>query len=111
MLPSQFQIHGNNGGSGFQNIDGNLAYRFRFRPKSCTVTNLSVGAYLYPGDLNSIPFPGDITVASQGSYGKTTQSISVTMPRLEILSGIFSYVVFSECTLYKDSSGGSPACP
>ncbi len=113
ILPSQFMVQEDNIGipTHFLDIDPQHAYRIRFRPKGCQVTNLSVSAYTIPGDIATVPFPGDITVASQGVYGKTTQSISVTMPRLEILSGIFSYVLFSECTLYKDSSGGSPVCP
>jgi hypothetical protein len=111
ILPSQFTIQESLGGSGSQGIDPTHAYRFRFRPKGCSVTNVSVMVYASPWDVTPVPFPGDITVAAQGSYAKTTQAISVTMPRLEILSGIFSYVIFSECTLFKDPTGSAPACP
>ncbi len=111
ILPSQFTIATSTGGIGQLQINPSFAYRLRFRPKGCTVTNLSVSVFANPWDTVPMPFPGDITVAAQGSYGSTTQAISVSMPRLEILSGIFSYVIFSECTLFKDPTGSAPACP
>jgi hypothetical protein len=111
ILPEQFTIKDWTVSPGFQSLNPNKAYRLRFRPKACTITNLSVTAYADPSaTAPAVAFPGDIIVASQGTYASTTQAISVRMPRLEILSGIFSYVIFSECTLYKDSTGGSPAC-
>jgi len=112
ILPEQFTIRDWTVSPGFQSVNPNRAYRFRFRPKACNITNLAVSAYTDPSaSATPVQFPGDIVVAAQGMYASTTQAISVTMPRLEILSGIFSYVIFSECTLFKDPNSAAPACP
>jgi hypothetical protein len=92
-------------------LDPSKGYRLRFRPKGCSAADLKVevsptAAYV------PMAFPGDITLGSTGSYRKTSQSISVQAPRQEILSGVFSYVIFSECELFKDPTNPSPpTCP
>jgi hypothetical protein len=87
------------------------AYRLRFRPRKCNVMNLEVKVFANPLDSVPVPFPGDITLGSEGTFEKSTQAISVTMPRQDVLSGVFSYVIFSECTLFKDPTGVAPVCP
>ncbi len=111
VIPNAFTIALGTGGSATQNLNTARAYRLRFRAKGCTVTNLQVRAYATSGSGTPIAFPGDITIASEGAYARTKQAIAVTMPRLDVLSGVFSYVIFSECTLFKNPDGSAPVCP
>ncbi len=88
-------------------LDPNRAYRIRLKAFDCPAINMEVELY----DAVSQPkaFPGDITLGAEGTYSKATQKISVTMPKLDVLSGLFSYVIFSECTLVKGT--GVQECP
>ena len=88
-------------------LDPTKAYRLRLRALNGDVSNLTIqvsrgGAVM--------PFPGDITLGAQGNYGNATQKIVVTMPKLDVLSGLYSFVVFSECQLVKGLPG-TPVCP
>jgi hypothetical protein len=56
-----------------------------------------------------MPFPGDISLGAEGTYGKASQKIVVTMPKLDVLSGLYSFVIFSECQLVKGLPG-APIC-
>ncbi|MFZ6015986.1 MAG: hypothetical protein ACOYUZ_06590 [Patescibacteria group bacterium] len=76
----------------------NKAYRLRLRPFNCSVEDVQIT--LSSGGL-PINYPGDITLASEGTYEGTTQKLSVSMPRQDILSGIFSYIIFSQQKLCK----------
>ncbi len=88
-------------------LDPTKAYRIRLTSLVCTAIDVTAQTF----DASNIPrgFPGDITLAAEGTYGKATQKIDVTMPKTNILSGVFSYVIFSECTLIKGT--GTPVCP
>lgn len=110
IIPDTYTVVIGTLGSGTQNLDTARAYRLRFRPKNCSVTNLRVQVY---NNVAGPPvvFPGDITLASQGTYKNSQQAIAVTMPRLDILNNVFSYVIFSECTLFKNPGSADPACP
>lgn len=88
-------------------LDPNRAYRIRLRAVNGIAENVVVQVYR-SGALQ--PFPGDITLGAEGTFGRATQKITVTMPKLDVLSGLYSYVVFSECQLLK-GVGGSPVCP
>lgn len=94
-------------GMAVTSLDPNHAYRIRLRAVNGTATNVTV--QVYRGGVLQ-PFPGDITLGAEGTYGRATQKITVTMPKLDVLSGLYSYVVFSECELLK-GVGGSPTCP
>lgn len=87
-------------------LNPNRAYRLRLNALRCTAANIQVQTTLAGAPQG---FPGDITLAAEGTYQSATQKIAVTMPKLDVLSGLFSYVIFSECTLLKGS--GSPVCP
>ncbi|MFA6160870.1 MAG: hypothetical protein WC766_01690 [Patescibacteria group bacterium] len=89
-------------------LDTTKAYRLRLRPFKCAAKDIKVT--LYDAGNNEIAYPGDITLGSEGTYNKTTQRIKVTMPRQDILSGIFSYIVFSQDELCK-RVGGAGVCP
>ncbi|MFH1077912.1 MAG: hypothetical protein V1745_01345 [Patescibacteria group bacterium] len=88
-------------------LDSNNAYRLRLRSVNGDISNAVIQTYR----SNAVtPFPGDITLGAEGTYGKATQKIVVTMPKLDVLSGLYSYVVFSECQLLKGVAG-SATCP
>lgn len=111
VIPDQFKFYTSTGGSGSQILTATKAYRLRFRSKNCTVTNFQVRVYQNVGDTTPLNFPGDITIAAEGTYKKSKQAIAVTMPRLDVLSSVFNYVIFSECSLIKNDSGGMGSCP
>jgi len=111
VIPENFAIERGIANPSSKNLNPLSAYRLRFRPRKCDITNLEVKVFTNPGDVVPVPFPGDITLGSEGTYDNTTQAISVTMPRQDVLSGVFSYVIFTECTLFKDPSGVAPICP
>jgi hypothetical protein len=93
------------------NLTNTYGYRLRFRPKQCDASSLTVQAYTASGGAGSpMIFPGDVTIGSIGTYQKTTQAITVTMPRLDVLSGVFTFAVFSECQLVKDPNNPG-SCP
>lgn len=90
-------------GSGSLLVDGldpSSSYRIRLRAFDCPAVNVSVSVF----DAQNQPksFPGDVALGAEGTYGKATQKIAVVMPKLDVLSGIFGYVIFSECSLVKD---------
>lgn len=88
-------------------LDPSRAYRIRLRALQGTAQNVTV--QVYRGGVAQ-PFPGDVALGSEGTYGRATQHIIVTMPKSDVLSGLYSYVVFSECQLLKGVSG-APMCP
>ncbi len=88
-------------------LDPAKAYRLRIRPFKCGASNVQVAFYNGAAQLN---YPGDIVLGSQGTYGRTTQKLTVTMPRQDILSGLFSYTVFSQEALCK-KVGSAGTCP
>lgn len=111
ILPTEYKLVFGNSESATQALSSSNAYRLRFTARNCDVTNLRIQVYDDSGSGVPVSFPGDITIASEGIFRATKQAIAVTMPRLDILSGIFRYVIFTECTLLKDSSGSSSVCP
>lgn len=88
-------------------LDPAKAYRVRMRSLNCAAANVTASVFNSGGSPQT--FPGDITLAAEGTWGNATQKIAVTMPKLDILSGIFSYVIFSECTLIKGTA--TEVCP
>jgi hypothetical protein len=110
IIPDQYTIVLGILGGGTQNLQTDHAYRLRFRPKNCNITNLQVQVYNNVAGP-AVVFPGDITLASQGAYKNSQQAMAVTMPRLDILNNVFSYVIFSECTLFKNPGSPDPECP
>jgi len=89
-------------------IDPTKAYRMRLRPFKCDAANVNIRMYNAMG--TALNYPGDITLGSEGTYGQTTQKLTVSMPRQNILSGIFSYIVFSQDALCK-KVGAAGTCP
>ncbi|MBI5655155.1 hypothetical protein HZC53_05910 [Candidatus Uhrbacteria bacterium] len=87
-------------------LDSNKRYRIRLKAYDCPAKNVLA---TFTGGGVAKTYPGDITLSAEGTYGKATQKIAVTMPKLDILSGVFGYVIFSECTLVKGAGG--VVCP
>ncbi len=110
VLPDTFTVVRGLAPSGMVTLlDPTKGYRLRFHPKQCTAANLTIEASP-SGSYAPMEFPGDITLGAVGTFNRATQSITVRMPRQDVLSGVFSYVLFSECELIKDPDGGS-TCP
>ncbi len=115
IIPNKFTIEKKNDSTilapGDQNqaiiLDANRSYRLRLAPSICSVANVVVQP-LSAG----VPtvFPGDVTLSAEGTFGPASQKIAVTMPKLDVLSGLFNFVVFTECTLVKQD-GVTPICP
>lgn len=89
-------------------LNTSKSYRLRLRPFNCSVKDVQIT--LYDLGNNQIDYVGDIVLGSEGTYDGTTQKLSVSMPRQNILSGIFSYIVFSEEQLCK-KVGLAGTCP
>jgi len=88
-------------------LDANKRYRIRLKAYTCPAINVTA-IFLNPSGFQ-VPYPGDITLSAEGTYKAATQKIAVTMPKLDVLSGVFSYVLFSECTLVKGTD--AVVCP
>ena len=105
---NQFVVVPKNGtGSLVVVLDANKRYRIRLKTSDCPAINVTAAFFNSAGA--QIPYPGDITLSAEGTYQAATQKIAVTMPKLDVLSGVFSYVLFSECTLVKGT--GATVCP
>jgi hypothetical protein len=88
-------------------LDPDQRYRIRLKTFDCDAINVTASFYDASGNLR--PYPGDITLSAEGTYLTASQKIAVTMPKLDVLSGVFGFVLFSECTLVKGTGG--VVCP
>lgn len=90
-----------------------LAYRVRVRAKNCDIFNMAVTAYdADNGSAGSglvVPIPSRIAVTSNGNFGSARQGLQLNLPRFQPLSGVFDYVIFSQCSILKGVTGAS--CP
>lgn len=86
--------------------DPSRLYRLRLHALEGRMRNVQIRAY--DGSNAQTTLPGRIRVDSVGSYANVRQRITATMPRNVPLSGIFDFVIFSECSLVK---GGAISCP
>lgn len=84
-------------------------YKLRIRAAKAAMENVRVRAYDGATPPNIVPIPGILRIDSRGDYGGTRQLVSVVLPRHPPLSGIFDFVLFSECDIIKGA--GSPTCP
>ena len=74
-------------------LDANKAYRFRIKAMNGDATNVAVTAF---HNGSPVPFPGDVTLSAEGTYGKATQKTAVTLPKLDSLLDIYGFVLLSE---------------
>lgn len=93
----------NNGFSGIK------SYRVRIKALYCDISNLVVTAW---GNDNAaapqVQIPARVVLNSVGQYSNLRQAIRMTMPRRSPMSGLYDYVLFSECSLVK---GETSTCP
>lgn len=85
------------------------SYRLRIKAIFCDISNLVVTAW--GNDNAEAPqkeIPARIVLNSIGEYGTLRQAIRMTMPRKSPMSGLYDYVLFSECSLVK---GEEVTCP
>lgn len=89
------------------------AYRVRIRAKRCDIFNLAINAYDADdgagGSGSLVDIPSRIIIASNGTFVSARQALEIRLPRLQPLSGVFDYVIFSQCSILKGVVG--PACP
>lgn len=88
-------------------LEADKRYRIRLKTFDCDAINVTASFSDATGGPKA--YPGDITLAAEGTYLTATQKIAVTMPKLDVLSGVFGFVLFSECTLVKGT--GAVVCP
>lgn len=106
VLPKQAPDNTGNGTLQIVGLDPNSAYRIQLRPYNCPVSNVQVTALTNTGSKD---FPGDVTLSAEGTYASTTVKLAATVPKQNVLSGLFNYVLFTDCTLVKGS--GVQTCP
>lgn len=92
-------------------LDPSVNYRFSFRelvPNSgtdisnCTIDNLSVVGYdTTDAGGDQVPIPAHLTITSTGSFGNTKQAITASVPWKAPVSGLASFVLFSEQDITK----------
>lgn len=90
-----------------------LAYRVRIRAKNCDIFNMGVTAYDADngsaGAGSVVPIPSRISVTTTGDFSSARQGMQFTLPRLQPLTGVFDYVIFSQCSILKGVTGSF--CP
>jgi hypothetical protein len=87
--------------------DPNGLYRLRLTARNGDMQNVQISAIDSSG--KPTPLPGRVRVDATGIYGGSNQKLTALFPRDAPLSGIFDFVVFSECSLVK--GGASADCP
>lgn len=81
--------------------------RVRLRAQGCDIEGLQVRGY--DASTSALtPLPGRIKIDSRGTYAGVEQRLTATLPRQTPLSGVYDFVIFSECSLVK---GGTISCP
>jgi hypothetical protein len=81
----------------------------RIKAFGCDINNLVFTAWSEDNASGTQKeIPSRITIKSTGTFGFSTQAIKTIMPRKSIMSGLYDYVLFSECSLVK---GEEPTCP
>lgn len=85
----------------------NKLYKLRLRSRNATLESVEVKAYDVGGE--PVALPGRIEIDVTGEYGDTRRRLLASMLSGAPLSGIFDFVLFSECSLIK---GNRPiSCP
>ncbi|MFH1046673.1 MAG: hypothetical protein V1738_00045 [Patescibacteria group bacterium] len=81
-------------------------HKLRLRAKDDALQDVTVRAYDAGGNPQSVP--GQVRIDMTGDFSQSRRRLVATMPRGAPLSGIFDYVMFSECSLVK---GRPISCP
>lgn len=92
------------------NFTATQAYRVRIRAKNCDIFNMAISAYSADNASGSlVQIPSRVSLVSNGNFGNAKQGMELRLPRLQPLTGVFDYVIFSQCSILKGVTG--PACP
>jgi hypothetical protein len=81
-------------------------YRVRLVARKGAIENVQIRAY--DAGNAAVDLPGRVKVDSRGTFAGVEQKLLVTLPRQTPLSGVYDFVVFSECSIVKS---GSISCP
>jgi len=85
----------------------NKLYKLRLRARNATLEDVTIRAYDSGGGLE--PLPGRVEIDVTGKFGDVNRRLQASMLHGAPLSGIFDFVLFSECSLVK---GNRPiSCP
>ncbi len=79
-----------------------IFYRVRIKALYADISNMTITAYsALNASGSTVDIPARINMLATGSFGRSKQSLRVTMPQRSPLSGLFGYVIFSEEDLIK----------
>jgi len=85
------------------------SYRVRIKAFYCDISNLVFTAWANnDAGAPQVEIPARVVLNSVGSFSNLRQAIKMTMPRRSPMSGLYDYVLFTECSLVK---GEEPTCP
>lgn len=85
------------------------AARVRLKAERCDAVNVRIDAFDAGDPPVPVAFPDRVAIVSTGEYRGTRQASQVVAPIATTLSGIFDFVLFSECEIVK--GGAPPVCP
>lgn len=85
----------------------NKLYKLRLRARNADLEDVVIRAY--DSSDNPVGLPGRVEIDVTGEFGETRRRLFASMLRGAPLSGIYDFVLFSECSLVK---GNRPiSCP
>ncbi len=81
------------------NMSDDRYYNFSFRPLDGPVAELSFDVF---EDINPIGVKSEAFIDVQGNYHNASYSLQAKLPALNVISGVFSYIIFSEQPIIKN---------
>jgi hypothetical protein len=90
-------------------LDTNKLYKLRLRAEKNDMEQVRIKAYQDDGLTQEADLPGRIVITSVGEHVGVRQRVVASVPRRTPLSGVYDFVIFSECSLIKGGAGIS--CP
>lgn len=85
----------------YSDLNNNRYYRFTFRPLDSTIKQLDFN--LYDGSTE-VGIYSEAEIVAQGNFHNSRYRLEARLPALNPASDIFSYVIFSEEPLIKDTN-------
>jgi hypothetical protein len=90
-----------------EDFSASRPYRFSFRPlvpldSACNVENLTVKAYnAIDGGGSVVDFPTRVQIKSTGTFSRSKQALTASIPWRAPVSGLFGFVIFSDVGITK----------
>lgn len=84
----------------YSDLDLNKYYRFTFRPLDSTINQLDFN--LYDGSTE-VGISSEAEIVTNGNFHNSRYKLKARLPAISAASDIFSYVIFSEEPLIKDT--------